>query len=80
MLYKVDTQEGENMSIEKSMKKIRYLLDMNQTELAKALGVTTSSINCYEHGKRSPGRKTLKRMSELIKQNNLDISLEEFLI
>ena len=69
------------MSIRKSFKKLRSLLDLKQYELAAALNLSTSLINCYEMGRRSPSRETLMRVDALIKEKGIEnqILITEFL-
>jgi len=68
------------MSIQQGIKKIRYLLNVNQTELAELLNVSRSLINYFENGKKNPSTQTFKKLNDLIKERNLDMNIEEFLL
>jgi predicted transcriptional regulator len=59
------------MSIPQGIKKIKYLLDINQKQLAEILNVSPSLITYYEKG---------KKVRDLIKERNIDMSIEEFLL
>jgi predicted transcriptional regulator len=67
------------MTASESFKKIRLELCLNQTELAKALALTVSSISCYERGTRSPSCATIRKAVEFAKKNKLKINYEDFL-
>jgi transcriptional regulator with XRE-family HTH domain len=79
MFYKDKRRKGINMTIEHATKKLIFLLDINQRKLATLLDVDTTLINLYFKGKRKPGNATLAKISKLIKERNLDMSIEEFL-
>jgi predicted transcriptional regulator len=68
------------MSIPQGIKKIKYLLDINQKQLAEILNVSPSLITYYEKGKKVPSQLTLKKLIDLIKERNIDMSIEEFLL
>ena len=55
--------------------KLRVKLNVSQTELAKILGVSFSSINRWEKGKYSPTIIVKEKLKVLFKEN--DIKLEE---
>lgn len=55
--------------------KLRVKLNVSQTELAKILGVSFSSINRWEKGKYSPTIIAKEKLKVLFKEN--DIKLEE---
>lgn len=48
----------------KGLRRMRLERGMTLQELAKVLGVTLTSIHCYEAGKRDPSLKTLKKMAK----------------
>ncbi len=58
-------------------KKIRLALCLNQSEFAKALAITASSVSCYESGKRQPGFATIRKVLALAKKHHLNIKLED---
>lgn len=80
MLKSESLKLGGAMSIPQGFKKIKYLLDVNQKQLAEILNVTPSLITYYEQGKKIPGQQTLKKIKDVIKERNLDMSIEEFLL
>lgn len=55
--------------------KLRVKLNVSQTELAKILGVSFSSINRWEKGKYTPTIIAKEKLKVLFKEN--DIKLEE---
>lgn len=55
--------------------KLRVKLNVSQTELARILGVSFSSINRWEKGKYSPTIIAKEKLRVLFKEN--DIKLEE---
>ena len=62
------------MSIEKLLKELRLKRGINQSELAKILGLNMSTISAYERGIRKPSKKILIKLSNLF-----EISLEYLL-
>lgn len=56
------------------IKHIRSSFCMNQEQFAKALGTTAVTVNRWENGKTIPNGMAQKRIFELYKENNLDLS------
>jgi predicted transcriptional regulator len=67
------------MSISDGIKKIKFLLDINQKQLAQLLSVNPSMITYYMNGKKCPSQQVLKKINDVIKERNLNMSIEEFL-
>jgi predicted transcriptional regulator len=67
------------MSISDGIKKIKFLLDINQKQLAQLLSVNPSMITYYMNGKKCPSQQVLKKINDVIKARNLNMSIEEFL-
>ena len=62
---------GGKMDAKKLGKKIklaRIELDMNQTDLAKKIGVKQKSISRYETGLSMPSIETLMKISKVLKK------------
>lgn len=53
--------------------KLRVKLNVSQTELAKILGVSFSSINRWEKGKFSPTILAKEKLKVLFKENNIEL-------
>jgi transcriptional regulator with XRE-family HTH domain len=60
--------------IAKRIKEIRTLRGLNQTELAKKLGIKSSMVSHYETGRYIPSVENLKKIAEI-----LDISIDHLL-
>lgn len=67
------------MSAASAIKKIRTRLCMQQNEFAQELGITPTSIMYYEMGKRTPRFPLIRKMLKLAKDNNIDVTVEDFL-
>lgn len=59
------------MSYGRKMKARRKELDMTARDLAKLLGVSTSTVFSYENMAREPG---IEKMSAIAKALNMDVS------
>ncbi|WP_129596673.1 helix-turn-helix domain-containing protein [Anaerophilus nitritogenes] len=57
----------------KKLKKLRNQANITQSELSKAVKVTTSSIGMYETGTRKPSYEVLKRIA-----NYFNVSIDYF--
>lgn len=53
--------------------KLRVKLNVSQTELAKLLGVSFSSVNRWERGKYEPTIIVKEKLKELFKENDIDM-------
>ncbi len=65
------------MRIAENIKKLRFELCVSQSEFAKLLKVTSSSISHYESGKRSPNFSAMRKIILLAKSKNIKINLED---
>ncbi len=57
--------------------KLRVKLNVSQTELAKILGVSFSSINRWEKGKYSPTIIAKEKLRVLLEENNIELEVVE---
>lgn len=67
------------MDIGTAIKEIRIRSLMSQTDFAKALAVSFSTVNRWENGKAVPGFKALKRIKEFCASNGIDFDLEKYI-
>lgn len=63
---------GEN-AVDKLIKSIRQMTNLNQEQFAKELGTTVLSINRWENGKSIPNRMAQKQLLEFIAKHCLNI-------
>lgn len=56
-----------------SIIKLRVKLNVSQTELAKILGVSFSSINRWEKGKYNPTIIAKEKLKTLFKEHNIEL-------
>ena len=57
---------GETGFVSKRLTEVREARGLNQSELAKLVGVNRASISHYETGKRSPEMETLRKLAEVL--------------
>lgn len=55
------------MSFSENLKKLRSNAGLTQNQLAKELGVSTSTLGMYEIGKREPDNTTLLKLASFFK-------------
>ena len=55
------------------IKEIRSNLDLNQSELARLLGVTFATVNRWENGHAVPNRLAQSRLYEICKEHSLPV-------
>lgn len=67
------------MSLAETIKKVRLKLMLDQEEFGNLIGVGRQAVSYYETGVRKPGLKTLRRLKEVARQNNIKIKFEGFL-
>jgi DNA-binding XRE family transcriptional regulator len=60
------------------VKTIRKTLGMTQTDFGKKMGLSRTSIDNYEHYRKSPRYKIIKKLMIVAKENNIDIKIEDF--
>ncbi len=68
------------MDISKDIKEIRMKMLLSQSDFAKELGVSFSTVNRWENGKAIPNYIALKKIKEFCKENNLKFSIEDQLV
>lgn len=56
-------------SFSKRLRQLRQERDITQDFLAKAVGISKSSINMYERGEREPGFETLEAIADFFNVN-----------
>ncbi len=64
-------------SFAKVIKKIRNALYWEQSEMAKALGISKASICKYEQGKSVPRLPVARRLKDIADKNNIKVSMED---
>lgn len=55
------------------IKSLRLKMMLTQTEFANLLGVAFQSVNRYENGKSVPTMKVKRLLSQLMKENNINV-------
>lgn len=65
------------MTTSENLIKIRKMLCLNQSEFARALGITPPAISRYETGNREPSYSTVRKIIALAKAHNLTINFED---
>lgn len=61
------------MEFGEQIKSVRLQLHLSQTDFAKLLGVSFTSVNRWENGKTNPTYKALRAFEKLCKENNIEI-------
>ncbi len=61
----------------KRMKILRAQLGMSQAKLAKALGVTTTTVSGWEVGRYMVSVKAAKKLIQLAAENNINLTMDE---
>lgn len=68
----------ESMAYSEEIKKIRQKCFLSQEAFGRELGVSFSSINRWESGKRKPSISAMKKMKDFCDAHNFDFkALEE---
>jgi DNA-binding XRE family transcriptional regulator len=62
-----------------TVKRIREALNLNRTDFAEALQVSSTAILNYEKGIRCPKWTIVKKMQELAKKSGLELSADDFI-
>ncbi len=57
------------------VRKIRITCLLSQTEFAKELGVSFSTVNRWETGKTLPNYQKLKKIKTFCEKNNIEFNL-----
>ena len=64
------------MSISSNIKEIRRKCFLTQTEFAKALGVSFSTVNRWENEKSTPNYQTLKKIKFFCDQHDISFVID----
>ena len=67
------------MSSAITVKNMRNKLCLQQGEFAEKIGVTKSAVCNYEKGRATPSRPVIRELLRIARENNIDISVEDFL-
>lgn len=67
------------MKFADEIKDLRRKCLLSQTDFAKEIGVSFSTVNRWETGKSKPNYKVLKRIDEYCKKNSIDFSCLELI-
>jgi len=59
-----------------NLKILRQKLNMSQSALARAIGITPAMISLYESGKRKPSYQTVAKIVKIAKAYRIDINME----
>lgn len=57
-------KEGEQMTVGIKIKNLRKSRKMRQEDFADKIGISRSTLSCYETEQRTPNLKTLQQISE----------------
>ncbi len=67
------------MSIGTVIKRFRLQLGLEQNEFAKLLDVHWGSVSHWETDVRTPRLPKLRKMTQIAKDNNLKLTMEDFI-
>lgn len=62
------------MKFADEIKNLRRKCLLSQTDFAKEIGVSFSTVNRWETGKSKPNYKALKRIAEYCEKNSIDFA------
>lgn len=65
------------MKFADEIRELRHKCLLSQTDFAKEIGVSFSTVNRWETGKAKPGYKALKLIDRYCKDNAIDFSFSE---
>lgn len=65
------------MQLPLALRTIRQKSFMTQESFAQEMGVTTSTVNRWEHGKAKPNLTAMKKLKLFCERNSLDYELIE---
>lgn len=68
------------MSFSNDIKAIRHKCLMSQTEFAKAVGVSFTTVNRWESGKSRPNFKTMKLINGFCETKGIDFDVSKQLL
>jgi putative transcriptional regulator len=67
------------LNFDETIKSIRRKSLLSQSDFAKALGVSFSTVNRWENGKAAPKLCTLKLLNTFCAENGIPFNGEEFI-
>jgi transcriptional regulator with XRE-family HTH domain len=67
------------MSYDEIIKKIRISYSLTLKGFAPMVGVHFTTLSHYESGRRHPSIKVIRKLIELAHQNNINVTVEDFL-
>jgi DNA-binding XRE family transcriptional regulator len=62
------------MDFGEQVKQVREKLSLSQMEMAKAIGVSYSTLNRWENKKFEPNYRAMKKFEEVIEKNNIKVN------
>ena len=62
----------KNIKVSNLVKSLRKKMGLTQEQFAQKMGVTFSSVNNWENGKRKPQPFLYKRIIELARENGIE--------
>ena len=65
------------MTFAEKIKSVRHQSLLSQTDFAKELGVSFSTVNRWETGKSVPNYKAIKKIDCYCRENNIPFELTE---
>ncbi len=65
------------MTFAEKIKSVRHQSLLSQTDFAKELGVSFSTVNRWETGKSVPNYKAIKKIDGYCRENNIPFELTE---
>lgn len=67
------------MQVRELLRNIRLNLCLTQREFANLLGVCQATLCFYEKGLREPSLKTIRKIVDILKQQNINLSYADFI-
>lgn len=67
------------MSAASTLRKVRMKLCLEPIEIAQKLNISRTSYYNYESGYRRPGLRVIRQIMEMARENNIDVTIEDFL-
>ncbi len=67
------------MSASETIRKVRIYSHLDMDEFAKEVGINRSSISRYEKGSQKPRMSVIRKIMDIAKKNNIEVSIEDFL-
>lgn len=67
------------MLLNEAVRKVRLGMCLEQAEFGNLIGVTKGAVSMYEKGCRKPRLPVIRKILELAKENQIKVSLEDFI-